>query len=221
MYYFLYFVLTLTFGAMNISLAQENEPMPVELIYFEAVSSEQAILLRWGTATELNNYGFEALRSKNKVVWDLVGFVFGHGTSFAPRDYTLLDSPITQTNTYYYVLKQIDTDGAFKFSDTISVNHVNSVQDNNDERLSFTLSQNYPNPFNAGTVISWQLPVSSHVTLKVYDMHGSEVAVLVDEVKEAGDHSLKLDMSGFASGIYFYQLKSPTNIISRKFILLK
>ena len=71
---------------------------------------------------------------------------------------------------------------------------------------SFTLEQNYPNPFNPSTVISYQLPVSSDVTLKVYDVLGNEVATLVNEEKSAGSYEVEFSADGLTSGIYFYKL---------------
>jgi len=81
---------------------------------------------------------------------------------------------------------------------------------------NFILEQNYPNPFNPSTVISYQLPVTSEVTLKVYNVLGNEVATLVDEYKPAGSYETKFDASGLASGIYFYQLKAGTFVQTNK-----
>jgi photosystem II stability/assembly factor-like uncharacterized protein len=89
----------------------------------------------------------------------------------------------------------------------------------------YTLFQNYPNPFNPSTNISFQLPVSSAVTLKVYDVLGNEVAILVDEFKSAGSYEVEFNsLSGshqLASGIYFYQLKVGDLIHAKKMILMK
>ncbi len=71
----------------------------------------------------------------------------------------------------------------------------------------FALEQNYPNPFNPSTKISWQSPVGSHQTLKIYDLLGNEVAVLVDEFKQAGIYEVEFNASQLSSGIYFYTLK--------------
>ncbi|MCE7855272.1 MAG: T9SS C-terminal target domain-containing protein, partial [Ignavibacteria bacterium CHB3] len=94
----------------------------------------------------------------------------------------------------------------------------------------FRLEQNYPNPFNPNTVISYQLPVISNVTLKVYDILGNEIATLVNEEKPAGTYEVEFNshsgLSGIRdlpSGIYFYQLlvsagRSPQ---TKKMVLLK
>ena len=86
----------------------------------------------------------------------------------------------------------------------------------------FVLYQNYPNPFNPVTVISYQLPVSGNVTLKVYDILGKEVATLVDEYKAAGRYETEFSATGeSASAVYFYQLKAGDFIQTKKMVLLK
>ncbi|MBK9097681.1 MAG: T9SS type A sorting domain-containing protein [bacterium] len=89
----------------------------------------------------------------------------------------------------------------------------------------FELLQNYPNPFNPNTVISYQLPVSSSVTLKVYDVLGDEIATLVDEYKTAGSFEVEFNPAAgnrnLASGIYFYQLRAGNFIKTKKMLLLK
>ena len=85
----------------------------------------------------------------------------------------------------------------------------------------FTLNQNYPNPFNPSTKISWQVPVGSWQTLKVYDVLGNEVATLVNEYKPAGTYEVEWDASGLPSGVYFYQLKTEGFIETKKMLLLK
>lgn len=89
----------------------------------------------------------------------------------------------------------------------------------------FSLSQNYPNPFNPSTRISWQSPVGSWQTLKVYDVLGKEVATLIDEYRNAGSYEVDFKSSvgslQLASGIYYYQLKAGDYIETKKMILLK
>jgi N-acetylneuraminic acid mutarotase len=83
------------------------------------------------------------------------------------------------------------------------------------------LMQNYPNPFNPSTKISWQLPVGSQATLKVYDMLGREVATLVNVNKPAGKYEVEFSAAGLPSGIYFYRLQSGSFVETKKMILLR
>jgi photosystem II stability/assembly factor-like uncharacterized protein len=86
---------------------------------------------------------------------------------------------------------------------------------------NYTLSQNYPNPFNPSTKISWQSPINSHQTLKVYDVLGNEVATLLNEYKSAGSYEIDFNASSLSSGIYFYRLQAGSFIQTKKMILLK
>ncbi|MCS7053567.1 MAG: T9SS type A sorting domain-containing protein [Ignavibacterium sp.] len=85
----------------------------------------------------------------------------------------------------------------------------------------FELSQNYPNPFNPSTTINFSIAERSNVSLKVYDMLGKEVATLVDEVKEAGQHTVNFNASNLASGIYVYKLVAGNFTASKKMVLMK
>ncbi len=83
------------------------------------------------------------------------------------------------------------------------------------------LEQNYPNPFNPSTSIQFQLSAPSHVTLKVFDLLGREVATLVDENKPVGVHSVRFDGGRLASGVYFFRLQAGSLVQTRKMILAK
>ncbi|KAF0150809.1 MAG: hypothetical protein FD143_2486 [Ignavibacteria bacterium] len=87
----------------------------------------------------------------------------------------------------------------------------------------FTLSQNYPNPFNPTTVISYKLQSASHVTLKVYNVLGREVATLVDEFKNAGIYNSQFSIHNFqlSSGVYFYTLRTENFSSTLKMVLMK
>jgi hypothetical protein len=96
------------------------------------------------------------------------------------------------------------------------------INNPSDTPLGYLLYQNYPNPFNPSTVICYRLPVISRVSLKVYDILGREVATLVDEEKPAGNYEVEFfAKGGYASGIYFYQLRAGSFIETKKMLLLK
>jgi hypothetical protein len=85
----------------------------------------------------------------------------------------------------------------------------------------FRLEQNYPNPFNPKTVVSSQLPVASHVRMKIYDVSGKEVATLVDAKRAAGSYQDVFDGNGLTSGVYICQLVAGSFVQARKMLLLK
>jgi hypothetical protein len=89
----------------------------------------------------------------------------------------------------------------------------------------FTLYQNYPNPFNPGTLIRFSIPQNSFVTLKIYDIIGNEIAILINEEKSAGNYevefsSLKNNLK-ISSGVYLYQLRANDFMETKKMILIK
>ena len=85
----------------------------------------------------------------------------------------------------------------------------------------YKLSQNYPNPFNPSTTINFEIPKSSHIILKVYDINGKEVETLYSGVLNGGEYSIKWDGSNYSSGIYFYKLETPNFVETRKMMLIK
>ncbi|AFH48082.1 Peptidase S8/S53 subtilisin kexin sedolisin [Ignavibacterium album JCM 16511] len=85
----------------------------------------------------------------------------------------------------------------------------------------FRLMENYPNPFNPSTKISWQSPVGSWQTLKVYDMLGREVATLVDEYRQAGNYEIEFNASNLPSGVYISKPQAGEFVQNKKMILTK
>jgi photosystem II stability/assembly factor-like uncharacterized protein len=83
-----------------------------------------------------------------------------------------------------------------------------------------TLDQNYPNPFSSSTSIPFQIPVSSKVTLKIYDIQGREVETLVNEEKQAGSYHINFESGGLNSGIYYYRLKVGESVQTKKLCIL-
>ncbi|NMB83330.1 MAG: T9SS type A sorting domain-containing protein [Ignavibacteria bacterium] len=83
------------------------------------------------------------------------------------------------------------------------------------------LFDNYPNPFNPTTTIRYQIPQDGHISIKVYDMLGREVAQLVNEVKRAGEYTVSFDGSKLSSGVYIYKLVGNNVNLSKKMILMK
>jgi hypothetical protein len=94
-------------------------------------------------------------------------------------------------------------------------------QQDNELPVQFALSQNYPNPFNPVTNISYTLKSNGKVRLSVHDLMGREVAVLVDDVQNAGVHDAVFSGDDLTSGIYFYKLQTAGAVITKKMALVK
>lgn len=188
-------------GNFAIVQIKGDDIIPVELTSFKSSVIGSTVSLTWTTATEVNNFGFEVERRNEKLEseWEKIGFVEGNATTTTPQSYSFSQENIS-AGKYQYRIKQIDFNGSSKYFNLAETVEINSPG-------SYSLSQNYPNPFNPNTVISWQLPVSSFVTLRVYDLLGKEVALLVNEEQEPGSYKVDFSSSNLASGTYFYRLK--------------
>lgn len=204
------------FDISNVNFTIE-EAIPVELVSFTAVKSQSIITLKWKTATELNNRGFSVEKGIDGLSFSEITFIPGMGTSTNLNEYTYIDENLS-IGTFYYRLKQIDFDGSYAYSNTISVDVELPSQ--------FTLNQNHPNPFNPSTKISFELPVDADVKLDVYNTIGQLVAELVNNGLSGGRHEVNFNADELSSGIYYYKLTAASKDgqifnATRKMILIK
>jgi hypothetical protein len=186
--------------------------VPVELTSFAASVNEGNVTLKWTTATETNNQGFELQRQSGSNEFQKVSYVPGYGTTTEAKSYSYVDEKMNSGN-YSYRLKQVNYDGSYEYSEVVAVEVTTPIE--------YALAQNYPNPFNPGTIISYSIPQNGLVTLEVYNLLGEKVASLINEVKEAGRYEVKFDASKLASGIYVYSLKSGSFNSVKKMLLMK
>jgi hypothetical protein len=189
-----------------------SEMIPVELISFTATTNDKGVILNWSTATELNNHGFEIQRSTEGKEFFTIGFVNGHGTTTEQQNYSYADRNLVDGK-YYYRLKQVDYDGSYEYSDVVEA-----------EWRSFNLyllEQNYPNPFNPTTIIGFGLQNKSNVKITILNAIGEEVAVVLNEEREAGFHQVEFNAASLPSGVYFYRLQTGDFISTKKMLLLK
>lgn len=194
-------------------------PLPVELASFSAAAGPgiQAVLT-WTTVSEKNNYGFEVQKSLDaKTNYQTIpnSFIKGHGTTLVSHSYSYTVANPGSGN-WYYRLKQVDLDGTTTY--TVGIQAGGSVKPVPKE---FALDQNYPNPFNPTTTISYAMPKDGRVTMEVFNVIGQRVALLVDEYKEAGYHTVPFDAHALASGIYFYRFVTPEVHLLKKMMVLK
>ena len=108
-----------------------------------------------------------------------------------------------------------ESDSVFTIDDGVSVDNIEGIP------TKYELTQNFPNPFNPITKINYEIPELSFVTLKVYDVLGNEVTILVSEEKPVGRYEAEFNAITLPSGIYFYQLQAGNFIETKKMILMK
>ncbi len=198
-------------GTTPIFIDTLDAPVPVELLSFSAVFSKGKVTLNWKTATEINNRGFALERKSAGDNYEQIAFINGKGTTTEQQSYQYIDQ--VSTGKYKYRLKQIDYDGSFEYSKPINV-EANVI-------TSYSLTQNFPNPFNPSTVIKYDLPVKSRVSLIVYNLLGKNVATLVNEEKAEGSYEVKFDARSLASGLYFYRLQAGDFVETKKMLYIK
>ena len=200
--------------AQNINQNGElgNIVVPVELTSFTGIQNGSIVTLNWSTATELNNRGFDVERKADQAGWQSIGFVEGNGTSSNPHTYTFADDNLS-AGSYSYRLKQVDNDGSSKY--------INLTESFTIQPGTYSLSQNYPNPFNPTTMIKYSVPEKNQVTIKIYNVLGSQVATLVNEVKPAGSYEVSFNGSDLSSGVYYYTISAGKFTSAKKMILMK
>ncbi len=186
--------------------------LPVELTSFTASASSSSVILRWKTATEINNRIFEIERKSDNSNFVTIGFVNGQGTTTQAHDYSFLDNDV-KSGVYTYRLKQIDFDGRYSYSQEVKVEAISPVK--------FNLAQNYPNPFNPSTTISYALAQDGNVRLTIYNTLGQEITTLVNEFKQSGIYQISFDASSLSSGVYFYKLETTNFVQIKKMIVNK
>jgi hypothetical protein len=194
-----------------------NTTLPVELTSFTASANRLNAQLKWSTATEKNNYGFEIERRSVETAgaaWAKVGFVQGAGTSSSPNEYSYTDNNVT-SGRFAYRLKQIDNDGAFKYSQSTEIEIGLAAKE-------LILCSNYPNPFNPTTNIEFTVATNGRATLKVYNAIGQEVAELFNGEAQAGRIiQTRFDASRLASGIYYSRLQVDGKSLVKRMMFIK
>lgn len=187
--------------------------VPVELTSFVAnVSASGMVELKWSTATEINNHGFQVERKAVDGEFIAIGYVQGNGTTTERKEYSFTDRTV-QPGKFVYRLKQMDFDGKFEYSPEIEVDVHPPLQ--------FVLEQNYPNPFNPSTKIKFGLAENTTVKLSVYNILGELVTTLVNSQLQAGFYEVDFNAASLPSGMYIYSIETPTFKDVRKMMLMK
>ena len=185
---------------LKLTITFPSHYTPVELTSLIGEVLNNSIELKWKTATEKNNRGFEIERRLNSN-WEKVGYFNGKGTTTNPNEYHYTDNFKYQSfkGIVSYRLKQIDLDGSYNYSDEINL------------QIDFTpkeyiLYQNYPNPFNPSTTIKYAIPFESSVEIIIYNPIGQKVEEFNEGTKDAGYYDVVWQPKNLSSGVYFYSI---------------
>jgi hypothetical protein len=206
-------------------------------------SSHQYKILMTGGAAVAGGFNIANNNGILGPIDTLTQILFGELTHAFPNEFTndtvywnfLYTAPDTVLiDTIYSVGNSVNWDSIpsdfdqWNFGDNFAINVIDypvNVSDANSFPQDFVLYQNYPNPFNPSTTLSFVIGQSAFVSLKVYDILGNEIAVLVNEMKSSGiyhvQYSPEFGIRNTTSGIYLYQLKAGSFIDTQKMIFLK
>ena len=205
---------------VNTGSTNNGTALPVELTSFTATAQNTGAMLKWSTATEVNNNGFDIERctvnseQQPENSWAKVGFLAGNGTSNTTHNYAFADNNLA-AGTYAYRIKQIDNDGTFKYSASTEVTIAGVPKE-------LKLYGNYPNPFNPSTKVQFTVPENGNVRLSVYNVLGQEVATLFNGTAESGNlYTTNFNASRMSSGIYFSVLEFGNQRITHKMLMTK
>jgi uncharacterized repeat protein (TIGR01451 family) len=174
------------------------------------------------------DFGYVEISSDNGSSWQTISTYTGTNLTWTQQsfDITSYVNASNQVKLRFRLYSDANTVGQGWWIDDIKFTNycramlgVNS--NNNKIPDRFALEQNYPNPFNPATLIKFQLPKQTQVSIKVFDLLGREVAVLVNDVKQPGYYEIRFDGSSLASGMYFYKIEAGTFIETKKMVLIK
>ena len=209
-------------GAMELMpLDGTGQLLPVELVSFEATLDGNAVLLRWETASELNNAGFEVQHRANEVQydiapaapWDAFAFVEGHGTTELPQRYQYRAENLTPGR-HIFRLKQIDFDGAFEYHPEVEV--IVEMADR------FVVRPAYPNPFNPQAQFRFAVQRPQPVHVDLFDMLGRQVQQLYRGNPSSGQMQVvSIDGSNLPSGTYVIRVRGESFVESQLVTLVK
>lgn len=193
------------------------------------------VVLTWdaNTETDMPNGGkYKIFRSEvygtgEPTIWDLVANIDAYNGSTPITTWTDVDAQIyTGPRWLHYKIVAVDNTNLESIASSIAsinarVPKHSREQESKETAISFNLEQNYPNPFNPTTKITYSVPKTGFITLKVFDILGREIITLVNEVKSSGKYEAEFNASQLPSGTYFYSLMSGSHQTIKKMILIK
>jgi len=178
--------------------------IPVELVAFTGRFDGSDVTLKWQTASETNNAGFQIQRKREgesdaPVGWSKIGFVEGNGTTSQMQSYRFVDKdPSFEAQTLTYRLQQIDTDGSTSYSDEITVRR---------NPGEVALFDPVPNPARQQVTVRYAVPEETDASLRLFDALGRQVRIVQNRAT-TGRRKARLDISDLSNGVYVLRLRA-------------
>lgn len=185
-----------------------NTPVPVTYKSFNIIQAPDANILKWTTASESNNSHFDIQRSTDGKNFETIGKVKGHGNSMKVNAYQYSDNTYLTAKTIYYRLKQVDYDGKFELSKTISISNT---------AAKAGISATLPNPFNDELSVTVSSNTATTATIELMDMIG-KLHHTAKEQLVAGSNLININTTDMPDGIYFVRLTYNGETFTQKVI---
>jgi trimeric autotransporter adhesin len=197
-------------SAPDLGAFESNYTLPVTLLSLSASTEQKNVVLRWVTGTEINNRGWDVERLiSGTSEWQKIAFVQGAGNSTTKHDYSFTDKN-AGTGTIQYRIKQVDFDGAYKYSPVVR------VKLNNTNTSGLTI---YPNPVIDKTSVAFSLAEQANIQMFIYNSSGQRVKAIFSETLNAGNYYRFVEINDLPEG--FYTLQVLTNGVASSYKLIK
>ncbi|MEO5569679.1 MAG: T9SS type A sorting domain-containing protein [Bacteroidia bacterium] len=193
--------------------AQTIVPLPIVLLNFEAIGLRTSIHVKWATASETDNKGFDLERTTTPPNnFEKIASINGHGTTSSANYYSFDDKDVQSGITYYYRLKQTDFNGNFEYSKIASA----SI----DGELTGFAFNVMPNPYSGNTNITYTLKESSKIKIEVINVMGQSVDAIYNGMQEPGDYQYDFSAKalGYAVGVYTVRVYVNAQLFTKRIL---
>jgi type IX secretion system substrate protein len=206
-------------GTEQLKYVDYDTPLPITLADFNAEVFGHSIILKWATASETENMGFNIYRKTNEEPFELIASytgnseLIGNGTVTETNQYQFVDENVKAGERYQYLLADVSYH-------TDEIKHVDFIREAYIP-VGLTLGEAYPNPFNPQCSILYALDINEHVRIDLFDISGKAVKTLVDRDHISGNYELVVNEPSLNSGLYVVRIQVGDQVKTRKIMMLK
>ena len=203
-------------GFSEFALASDSEPLPVELVLFEALATGGGVRLTWRTVSETGNAGFAIerrvqSRASGNGAWTIIGSVDGAGTTNEPQRYRFVDADLPyEADQMEYRLRQIDIDGTESLSQPVIVRQTATTE----------INSPYPNPARGHVTLKYAVPPGEEMRLVLYDVLGRRIYTIASG-EGSGRVKTQINTGGLASGTYFLRLVTRGKALTQQLTITR